>query len=427
MIAAVGSNRSFSGLGRYLVEAKDGPQEERVAWLTSRNLPTDDPQVAVTIMTATARENARVDRAAYHLEISFDPSDNVNREKMEHVADTLLRDLGLHEHQTLIVAHGDRRHPHVHLLVNRVHPETGRVWNRWQDRTRIQEILRKEERALGLRVLESSVVPRDRTSERSRDAERTEPQQSEHHSRQQEGKYGAIRKDLDTYEQVNEAARERSRAELAAARAQERLNLIELAAERVARAEAAFEKSLERVYADSAAAKRAFVDAFQRRGEAAQRELVDRPESFGALRMTERRGFLGRMQSSDIDARAAVPAAAEGASVWIGEHRRLVDTVMHGRDAGAVRPEPLEPTHERVTEAQRELTAARENVRASQAAARTLPGREELEYRLRRALSRLSPQEFDHFRKTVPPARLAMAYQFRRLVRDAVLGRDEGV
>ena len=36
-------------------------------------------------------------------------------------------------------------HPHMHLLINRVHPETGLVWNRWQDRAVIQKVLREEE------------------------------------------------------------------------------------------------------------------------------------------------------------------------------------------------------------------------------------------------------------------------------------------
>ena len=35
--------------------------------------------------------------------------------------------LGLEEHQALLYGHGDPDHPHVHVLVNRVHPVTGRV------------------------------------------------------------------------------------------------------------------------------------------------------------------------------------------------------------------------------------------------------------------------------------------------------------
>src|SRR5260370_41711913 len=69
---------------------------------------------------------------------------------MEHVADRLLGTLGLQEHQVVVVAHADRPHPHVHLLVNRGHPETGKAWSRWLDYAAIQRVLREEEEALGL-------------------------------------------------------------------------------------------------------------------------------------------------------------------------------------------------------------------------------------------------------------------------------------
>jgi hypothetical protein len=101
---------------------------------------------------------------------------------MEAVADRVLGDLGLAEHQALLVAHQDRAHPHVHIMVNRVHPETGMAWERWQDRPQIERSLRELERTLGLREvagrlyqLEGQEPPEPRllTSGERRQAERT--------------------------------------------------------------------------------------------------------------------------------------------------------------------------------------------------------------------------------------------------------------
>src|SRR5712692_8528059 len=50
-----------------------------------------------------------------------------------------------------MVAHQDRAHPHVHIMVNRVNPKTGLAWDRWQDQPQIQRTLRMRERELGLR------------------------------------------------------------------------------------------------------------------------------------------------------------------------------------------------------------------------------------------------------------------------------------
>ena len=151
MIAVSSKSRSFESLGKYLVNAKDGDEQDRVAWSASRNLPTDDPELAARIMRATAAQNVRVDQPVYHLTISFDPGDPVDRGTMERIADRVIATLGLKEHQVVIVAHADREHPHMHLLINRVHPETGKVWSQWQDYAAIQRVLRDEEKALGFR------------------------------------------------------------------------------------------------------------------------------------------------------------------------------------------------------------------------------------------------------------------------------------
>jgi hypothetical protein len=149
VIAVARSSASFGKLANYLVKERDGI--ERVDWVASRNLPTSDPRFAAEFMRATAAANPRVAEPVYHLAVSFHPGDVVTRETMERVADRLLADLKLQGHQVVIVAHKDRPHAHFHLMVNRVHPETGRAWNRWQDQVVTQRVLREEERALGLR------------------------------------------------------------------------------------------------------------------------------------------------------------------------------------------------------------------------------------------------------------------------------------
>ena len=46
---------------------------------------------------------------------------------MSRAADGSLEALGLEGHEALIVAHEDTRHPHVHVIANRVDPETGKA------------------------------------------------------------------------------------------------------------------------------------------------------------------------------------------------------------------------------------------------------------------------------------------------------------
>lgn len=151
MIAVTSSGARFAALARYLLHGRSGTETQRVAWTAGRNLGTDDPVLAAQLMQAVADQNVRVEAPVYHVTISFDPHDPVTHERMEAVADHLLRNLGLAEHQALLVAHQDRAHPHVHIMVNRVHPDTGLAWERWQDRPRIEKTLRGLEQSLGLR------------------------------------------------------------------------------------------------------------------------------------------------------------------------------------------------------------------------------------------------------------------------------------
>lgn len=157
MIAVSSSGRSFAAIARYLALGRNGNAPERVAWTSARNLPSNDPELASRFMRATAAQSLTVEKPVYHLAIAFDPHDAVDRATMERVADGVLARLGLTEYEAIIVAHRDRAHPHMHLLVNRVHPATGKAWDRWQDRPTIQRVLREEELRLGLREVPGSL------------------------------------------------------------------------------------------------------------------------------------------------------------------------------------------------------------------------------------------------------------------------------
>lgn len=151
VIANTSSGKRFGPLATYLVSGRSESETDRVAWTAGRNLGSDDPALAAPLMQATARQSVLVQSPVYHLTISFDHQDHVTPEQMQSVVDRVLRDLGLSEHQALMVAHKDREHAHVHVMLNRVHPDTGVAWERWQDRPTIERALREEEQARGLR------------------------------------------------------------------------------------------------------------------------------------------------------------------------------------------------------------------------------------------------------------------------------------
>ena len=417
MIAVSSSSRNFGSLGKYLVVGRDHVESGRVAWTSSRNLPTDDPELAAKIMRATASQNVRVDKPVYHVVLSFDPGDVVDRASMERVADALLRELKLQEHQAIIVAHSDRSHPHLHILINRVHPETGIAWDRWKDYNAIQRVLRDQEKALNVRAVDASVeiVPRQLGATAGA-VDRDSPRPN---------RVSSIARDLERLEEekANESARAKARKDLAAAQAgQERRDHL---LDRESKARSKFESALREAYADPQAAKESFFAKAKADGErAAAAEMRNNPDAFGKLNTQafERRG----------QSRAEAEASARGFAREAASHgTELIGTRREAAKAIQTRSANEQGVDFRIDLDRSTATAsARDSIAASRARVRDLEpvskgaARGELEFRFGQALRKLSPPEVERLRHMLSPERWSLASKLKHLVRDAVLGRD---
>lgn len=169
MIAAIHPlSGSFKVPVRYVEVGRDGRQN-RVAWAETYNLPTRDLELAACFMGATANGSVSGTRTpVYFFSVSFDVDDPVDAAMMGRVARRTLRDMGLDEHEAVVVAHKDRSHPHLHFIVNRVHPTRFVLWRKWWDYGRMERSLRAQEVELGLRVVPGRHAPvpsLDRTRE----------------------------------------------------------------------------------------------------------------------------------------------------------------------------------------------------------------------------------------------------------------------
>lgn len=144
----------FKGAVMYVGFGRDGRQQDRVAWAEFYNLPTRDFEFAACFMAATANASVSGTRTpVYSFIVSFDIDDPVDEATMRRVARRTVRDMGLEEHEAVVAAHRDRSHPHLHFVVNRVHPERATLWRKWWDYPRLERSLRAQEVELGLRVV----------------------------------------------------------------------------------------------------------------------------------------------------------------------------------------------------------------------------------------------------------------------------------
>ena len=85
-------------------------------------------------MQGVAALNDRCKDAVCHYELAWPPGERPTRPQWIDSAVQTLRALGYADHQYMVVAHDDKKHFHIHIMVNKVHPETLRAptrYNNW--------------------------------------------------------------------------------------------------------------------------------------------------------------------------------------------------------------------------------------------------------------------------------------------------------
>lgn len=144
--ATKGLGASFKGVSVYLLSPKEPEQavEERVAFTACRNLPTDDASRAWRMMAETALRRDQLKLLAggsaagrkvkegefkpvFHYSLAWHPDERPDPAEMERAAVASLKALQLEHHEALLVAHNDQGHAHLHVVVNRVDPDTGKL------------------------------------------------------------------------------------------------------------------------------------------------------------------------------------------------------------------------------------------------------------------------------------------------------------
>lgn len=156
------SGTSFVGAGRYYLHDKAADRslpkhlkpetDERVWFSDTRNCLSTKPDEALIEMWRTADDQAflkaqagvrapgrRCEEPVKTMSLAWHKDDAPSPEHMIATADSFLKHMGWSEHQAVFVGHSDTEHRHVHIILNRVHPEHGRTLNDFRDQVRAQQ------------------------------------------------------------------------------------------------------------------------------------------------------------------------------------------------------------------------------------------------------------------------------------------------
>lgn len=133
--------RSFKGVGAYLThDPNKAKTSERVAWTHTLNLASDLVGEAINEMYWTYRAaddlkreaglragGRSVEKPVKHFSLNWHPSEKPAREEMIEAVQGFLRHMGWSDRQAILLAHNDRPHDHVHVILNTISPIDGRA------------------------------------------------------------------------------------------------------------------------------------------------------------------------------------------------------------------------------------------------------------------------------------------------------------
>ena len=121
------SKTSLRFLTNYLEQSKQNENQTRVAdrFFFNQTEEAFDLQTCATDMLQVMNKNERVKSAKYaHYVLSLEEGQTLSHDEWKEYLSKTLKSLGLEEHQAYAVMHCDTDNQHVHLVVNKINPNS---------------------------------------------------------------------------------------------------------------------------------------------------------------------------------------------------------------------------------------------------------------------------------------------------------------
>ena len=169
------NDKTRSRLSKLVPYMLRGQGKERCSWYLAGNLAgldrPEDAGLAVDVMELLQEGNQRAKGSkTYHLVISFHPEDRrLTPAELEEVVRRAVRAAGLEEHQYIAVRHSEQEHEHLHVAVNKIHPQTLKIHHPYKAIHVYQALSSALEEELGLHRVDRTRGPS--RSHKSRDFE----------------------------------------------------------------------------------------------------------------------------------------------------------------------------------------------------------------------------------------------------------------
>ncbi|GAB3129297.1 TraI/MobA(P) family conjugative relaxase [Novispirillum itersonii] len=147
---------SFTRLGTYISAAPEAGEKLDRFWIGNCNAgeTLDDLPAALAEIEAVRQKKPKVKDKTYHLVVSFRDSDRdkLTDAALKDIANSFVTALGFEGHQYVAGTHINTDNFHMHVGINKVHPQTHRVLTPFRDFKILERVSREMERKYGLAV-----------------------------------------------------------------------------------------------------------------------------------------------------------------------------------------------------------------------------------------------------------------------------------
>lgn len=126
MISKILTGKSFGGLCRYLCQ-----DQSRAVVLEASGVRDYDHKLMAADFEQQRLLNPNLKQPVLHAILSYYPGEEITDEKMKKIAKEYLEELGIKNTQFLLVRHTDRKHQHMHIVVNRVDNDGKTIKDNW--------------------------------------------------------------------------------------------------------------------------------------------------------------------------------------------------------------------------------------------------------------------------------------------------------
>lgn len=159
-VAAKKGTGSFGGLANYLLDRQNGGKKvydfefKNCSFEQDRDLNLKEIQI-----TTNLNQRAKSDKVL-HLVVSFHEDEHPSKEQLQFIEQELAKAIGMQEHQRLIVSHKNTNNFHMHIAINKIHPQSKKLIDPSWSKKRLSQKAFELEEKFGFKQDQNQLIPK---------------------------------------------------------------------------------------------------------------------------------------------------------------------------------------------------------------------------------------------------------------------------